>query len=109
MFCIALLTPIEAQLSNSTIKGTVTDATGGVLTNATVTLLNSGTGEHRQQATNQQGNYDFTALSPGQYEIKVTAPGFGEWSGELTLRVAQEAEIKPVLQTASLSTSVYVK
>ena len=107
--CLVWLAPLQAQLSNSTIKGTVTDATGGVLTQATVTLINTGTGEHRQQPTNRQGNYDFTALSPGQYQIKAAAPGFAEWTGEMTLRVAQDAEINPILQAASVATSVEVK
>ncbi|MGH9667817.1 MAG: carboxypeptidase regulatory-like domain-containing protein, partial [Bryobacteraceae bacterium] len=106
--CLISLAPLQAQLSNSTIKGTVTDATGGVVPGTSVTLTNLGTGEHRQQTTTANGNYDFTALSPGEYEVKASASGFAEWSGKLTLRVAQDAEINPVLQAATVATSVQV-
>jgi hypothetical protein len=106
--CLISLAPLQAQLSNSTIKGTVTDATGGIVPAANVTLTNLGTGEHRQQTTTPQGSYDFTALPPGQYEVKAVSTGLAEWSGKLTLRVAQDAEIDPVLQAASVATSIQV-
>jgi len=71
-------------------------------------LINSGTGERRKAGTSTSGNYDFTALPPGEYEVKATAPGFAEWSGKLTLRVSQEAAVNPVLTPASISTTIDV-
>jgi len=46
MFLLVLLVlspTVYAQLSNSGIKGTVKDATGGVIPRATITLTNTGT------------------------------------------------------------------
>lgn len=100
---------VPAQLSNATIKGTVTDATGGVVPNAQVELTNTGTTERRTAQSRADGRYDFTALPPGEYELKTNASGFAAWAGKLTLRVAQEAVVDPVLQAASVSTSVIVQ
>ena len=98
-----------AQLSNATIKGTVADSTGGVLPQ-----VNRGTDEHRHRraaraADPDDGSYSFAALPPGEYEVKTAAAGFAGWAGKLTLRVAQEAVVNPVLQAASVNTSVTVE
>jgi hypothetical protein len=107
--CTLLLSSAAvAQLSNSGIKGTVHDTTQGIIPNAMVTLTNSGTGEHREDHTNREGYFDFTALPPGEYEIKVTQEGFAEWAGKLTLRVAQQATVDASLKVASAQVSVNV-
>jgi outer membrane receptor protein involved in Fe transport len=109
LFCIACLGPISAQISNATIKGTVTDSLGGVLPKCSVELTNIGTGEHRRVQGSNEGTYVFSALSPGEYSVKASAAGFADWTGQLTLRVAQEAVIDVTLQTASLKTTVQVE
>jgi len=102
------LVPISAQISNATVKGTVLDASGATIAGASVELTNTGTAEKRQERTSSQGNYVFSALQPGEYEVKASAQGFADWAGKLTLRVAQEAAVNPTLQAASLTTSVTV-
>ena len=49
-----------AQLTTADILGTVTDATGAVVPNATVTLTNLGTNEKRTGQSNGSGDYSFT-------------------------------------------------
>src|SRR5690349_20593390 len=78
------------QLPTSTLNGTVTDPQGAVVTNATVTATQTGTGVARTANTNAQGFYDFTNLTPGDYALKVEAPSFA--TGEvksLTLEVGK--------------------
>ena len=101
--------PLPAQLSNSTVKGTVVDASGAVVPSANVELVNTGTGERRQEKSRADGRYDFAALPPGEYEVRAAAPGFSDWAGKLTLRVGQEAVVDPSLQTGTLATSVVVQ
>ena len=96
------------QASNATIKGTISDPTGAVVPQAPVELVNIGTGETRKLQSSAQGTYTFTALPPGEYEVKVQAPGFANWAGRLTLRVAQEAVVNVSLATATLVTAVEV-
>jgi hypothetical protein len=109
LLCLAWLAALQAQLSNATIKGTVTDPAGAVVVKANVNLTNVDTGEHWTQQTSGQGNYDFTALAPGRYKLFLALPGFAEWAGGLTLRVAQDAEINPHLVTGTVATTIDVR
>ena len=103
-----LLAPAYGQLSNSTSKGTVTDSSGGVLTQAKIVVTNAGTGERREITTAQQGTYAFPALPPGEYDVAATSAGFTDWAAKLTLRVAQEAVIDITMTPASVKTAVQV-
>src|ERR1700687_4265226 len=58
------------------IVGTVTDTTGAVVPNATVTLTNTATNISQTTQSSGDGNYLFTLLQVGSYVVKVQAPGF---------------------------------
>lgn len=60
----------------ATVRGTVTDASHGVIVGAKVTIKDEGTGLSRTSATNSAGLYAFTELTVGRYAIEVAAPGF---------------------------------
>ncbi len=73
----ALGTPATAAAQGTaTIRGTVTDASGGVLPGATVTITNSGTKDTRTAVTDDRGGYTFASLFNGTYEVKVELEGF---------------------------------
>ena len=65
-----------AQLTTADILGTVTDATGAVVPNATVVLTNLGTNEKRTTVSNASGDYSFNLLQVGHYSVSVKAAGF---------------------------------
>jgi hypothetical protein len=65
-----------AQLTTADILGTVTDATGAVVPNATVVLTNLGTNEQRTTTSNGSGDYSFNILPVGHYSVSVKATGF---------------------------------
>src|SRR5262249_32624511 len=58
------------------ITGVVTDASGGVVVNAKLTVTNPQTNFTRTTTTNIVGNYSFPALQPGVYRVSVEAQGF---------------------------------
>jgi len=58
------------------LQGTVTDATGAVIPNATVTLTSTTTGQERTVTTGGDGVYRFPLLPPGTYNLKFAATGF---------------------------------
>ena len=58
------------------ISGTVTDPSGAVLPNVSVTLKSVDKGNTQTGTTNSQGAYRFSLLSPGSYTISATAAGF---------------------------------
>ncbi|HEX4951178.1 MAG TPA: carboxypeptidase regulatory-like domain-containing protein [Blastocatellia bacterium] len=65
-----------AQTSRGTVSGIVSDQTGAVIANATVTLTNNDTGVSRSTVTNSEGLYRFDAVDLGIYTVKINASGF---------------------------------
>src|ERR1700683_1297870 len=76
--CLLILSavPTFAQLSSATLNGTVHDASGAVLPNASVVLRNVDTTVERKTTTNDTGLYVFTDIPPARYTLEVTAPSF---------------------------------
>src|SRR6266498_4223903 len=66
----------HAQVNTSAIAGAVTDETGSVIANATISVLQVETGLERQTATGENGEYVVPQLSPGSYQITVKKTGF---------------------------------
>ena len=75
VFALGMPETAAAQ-GTATIRGTVTDASGGVLPGATVTITNTGTKEARTAVTDDRGGYTFPSLFNGTYELKVELEGF---------------------------------
>ena len=71
-FAVAVL----AQQGTSTVRGTVADPQGNVVSGATVTLTNLGTGATRTVQTSDEGIYVFDFVSVGDYKVEVEASGF---------------------------------
>src|SRR5579863_4663996 len=66
---------VRADTAGS-ISGTVTDQTGAVIPDSTITALNLDTTVQQTTKTNANGFYNFTALSVGRYEIEILRDGF---------------------------------
>ncbi len=71
-----LLGSLVAFAQEATVVGTVTDPSGSVLPNVTITLTNVETGQARTLTTNDAGQYVAPGLRIGHYNIKATASGF---------------------------------
>lgn len=65
-----------AQIATGTISGTVTDESGAVIPNATVTVLNKATNVPRAATSNLQGFFSVVALPVGDYDVRVELKGF---------------------------------
>src|SRR5271163_1176651 len=97
------------QLTTADIVGTVTDATGAVVPNASVALLNLGTNEKRTTQSNTSGDYSFTLLPVGHYSITVKATGFeASITKDLPVEAGDRARADVHLQLGSESTVVEV-
>src|SRR6202047_3162100 len=68
--------PVHGQVVGGTISGTISDRSGAVVANATVSLQNLATGVTTAVTTNAQGLYSLPNLLPGDYQETVSAPGF---------------------------------
>ncbi len=73
---LAALLAVSAFAQSSSITGTIADPTGKVIPGATVTLTYELNGEVRSAATDENGDFAFTALGAGAYTIRVEARGF---------------------------------
>ena len=109
----ALLCFMSTALSQGTnlgtIRGTVTDANGAVIPNASVKITDKSTGLSRDLTTNGEGNYEAAALKPGTYEVMVIATGFKKTvvetvlSGAETVRADIKAEVGTQNETVTVS------
>ena len=76
---------VIAQQRSGSVRGQVTDPLGALVVGASVILTNE-EGTEKTIATGNDGIYNFTAVVPGKYSLKVSAPGFNIYeSSELTV------------------------
>ncbi|HEY0785209.1 MAG TPA: TonB-dependent receptor, partial [Acidobacteriaceae bacterium] len=82
--CVLLLSPSAWCQNTNTgeIKGSVTDPSGAVLPNATVTLTNVLTGVATVAHSNNSGLYDEPSLPVGRYSARFSLPGFHDFVRE---------------------------
>ena len=100
---------LEGQsLVSGDIAGTITDDTGAAIPGAKVTAINTGTGQIKEVATSEAGNYRISLLQPGTYTVTATAEGFQTTQGSLTLSVGQVVSRNFKLPVAKSSTTVQV-
>src|SRR5438552_14153590 len=79
----------SAQFKSS-IEGTVTDSSGGVVVDAQVTLTNVDTGISRTVPSNGEGIFRFPSLGPGRYKVTATKQGFATVEQENITLSAEE-------------------
>jgi hypothetical protein len=90
--CLLLTLPLCAQSTDAgSVTGSVRDQTEAVVTGAIVELANAGTGIHLSTTSDAAGIYRFAQVQPGDYQVKVTAPGFQPTVLNLKVSVAQSA------------------
>jgi hypothetical protein len=100
--------PVLAQ-STATVQGTVTDAKGAVIPNATVTVRNKATSTERTAQTDSDGNYQVAALPVGTYSIEVKVQGFKtQVADQVTLEVAKTIIQNFQLDVGAISEQVLV-
>lgn len=95
--------------STASLQGTVTDASGAVLPNATVTVRNEGTSVARTVKSDAQGNYQMPAMPPGRYDVEVSAPGFAKSTTRgVVLNVGTTATANVQMRVSSAEQTVNV-
>ncbi|MDP9038344.1 MAG: TonB-dependent receptor [Acidobacteriota bacterium] len=101
---------VQAQVSGATLSGTVTDPSGAVVPNATISIRNTDTGAARNVTTNGEGFYSAPNLNPGNYEIKISAKGFSSLlQKDIVLTVSAEQTFSPTLAVGRVDETVVVQ
>ena len=75
MFCVSIAAA-NAQSSNGTVIGAITDTTGRTIVGATVTIVSADTDAVRSTVTNEEGTYRIESVLPGIYDVSAAASGF---------------------------------
>src|ERR1700751_2256029 len=101
-------TPAAAQVAGATILGTVSDPAGAVIANAEVKIQDAGTGQIRTATTNSAGFYTAPNLVPGNYELRVSAPGFSSGVANVILTVGAQQTVNVTLKVGQATSTVEV-
>ena len=97
------------QTFRGTILGTVTDASGAVVSGAKVGVRNVGTGLERTTQTSADGSYSVPELPIGTYTVTVTQSGFQtSVTKEVVIGIASERRVDAALKPGTAATTVEV-
>jgi hypothetical protein len=99
----------RAQVSTGTITGYVRDASGAVVSGASVTATRTATSENRTALTNDQGQFTVPYLPIGDYSVTVTMKGFKSVTiPNITLQVDNTVTLPIVIQPGDVTERVEV-
>ncbi len=97
-------TKARAQYEDGSLVGTIHDASGAVVPNATVTVTNVSTGIVTKVASNNSGDYEVPSLRVGVYTIEAEAPGFASAEAKnITVSVGGRQHIDLTLNVGQAS------
>ena len=108
---ILVTSPLLAQSTTATgsVQGTLTDSTGAVVPNASITITNKGTGESFGVPTSSAGTYNSGALVPGEYTVRAEVKGFKTVEAGVIVRVGVVSGVNLALEVGTSNTVVQVE
>ncbi len=108
--CVLLASSsLVAQTFRGTILGTVTDASGAVVSGANILVKNVNTGLERSTQTSADGSYAVPELPLGSYTVTISQTGFQtSVTSNVVVDVATERRVDAQLKTGQVSERVEV-
>ncbi len=101
--------PAFSQGNFGRILGTVTDQSGGVISGATVTVLDKDRGVSRTLTTDDAGAYNAPNLTPGNYTVRAESKGFKVFERQsISLDVGKEVRIDATLQPGDQTQTITI-
>ena len=110
IFLLSLVVPcLTAQetINNASLSGRVTDTTGAILRDATVTVRATVTNVESKTETDAAGRFRFPYLQVGQYQVTIHHDGFADVGTSLTLTIGADFNL-PITLTAGATQAVTV-
>jgi hypothetical protein len=105
----SLATASFAQ-GEAAIQGVVSDSSGGAIPGVAIRIKNVETGAERNQATDESGHYEATALPVGRYEVRAEKAGFrSEEKTGIALVLGQRESVDLVLLIGDVRQTVKVE
>jgi len=94
---------------NGSISGLVTDASGAVVSGASVTATNTQTGVQSKATTDARGFYNFPSLLIGTYGLEISQAGFKTFhQSGLVIDANSALRVDAVLQVGAISEKIEV-
>src|SRR6266478_1324374 len=108
--CIVMLPVlVQAQQPTGTITGVISDASGAIVSGASVTIVDKATHSTTRTLTSTAGVYSAPSLQPGLYELRVKAKGFKQTLVELEAEVGRVTTADVRLQVGDVTQTVTVE
>ena len=105
-----VLTPVVSSAQTRTtgqIVGTVKDATGAVVPNAEIVLIDTATGNSAETKSGPDGGFVFPNLQPGTYTLTATAQGFQPVTVQsVNVQTSRSTDLTVQFQVAGLTEQV---
>jgi hypothetical protein len=110
LFAVFLLLPGAAWAQGAgTLTGAVTDPSGALIANATVSVVNTATGVKRNTVTTADGVFTASNLVPGTYTVVISSAGFKDYQQTgVTISVGTTSTLNVALRLGSASETVEV-
>ena len=109
LWSVALALRLAAQFTSASLGGTVKDASGGLVPEAKVTVVNKDTGFTKADTAGADGAFLFPVLPVGTYQLSVEKAGFSTYTQVgITLTLNQAANQAIALQVGSAAQQVTV-
>jgi Carboxypeptidase regulatory-like domain len=110
VLCLLWLPSALFAQATGTISGTVVDASGASISEASVVATNTGTALKRSMVTNNQGQFLMSLLPTGTYELRAERPGFDPFvqqniivQGDSTVEVSAKLAVKGASMQVTVS------
>src|ERR1700676_1114795 len=108
-FTLFFSAPDYGQVAGATLTGTVKDTSGGIVSNAQITITDVATEETRTVSSGGAGLYTAPNLLPGTYQVRGGAPGFTTALEKgITLTVGAQQVLDITMQVGQMTQSIEV-
>lgn len=108
LFICVLHVRAQQTVTSATLSGRVEDASGAVVSGASLTASNLETNQKQTATTDYDGRYRFPYLQVGSYKLTIDAQGFSSLTKELTVTVGQALDLPVRLEVAGVSAQVNI-
>jgi hypothetical protein len=107
--CALSLATFAQSTTEGAVGGTVYDAAGAVVPNATVIVHNNGTNAEQTVTTDSSGYYRVQGLQPSRYTVTVNSAGFAPYKAEnVVVQIGSLTDVSPHLGVAGTAETVSV-
>ena len=105
---LAVITVGAQTITTGDITGTVNDQSGAVVPGSTIALKNIDNGQTRTMTSGGAGEFRFTTLPPGNYQLSASYTGLKSSPTSVTVSIGQVTNVSLVMTPQSATTIVEV-